>query len=781
MEFVERIPLKKLHYLLTLKFSEYKTYDKSSSKNDDERKKNYEKMRRFCESFIKANGEIKRLYKFTGSNNWGENNEGSGRLFADGNGIQGLPKKIRGFLLNETTTDIDMVNAHPTILRYLCRIHNISHIQLNMYIEKRDEILAQFQDRETGKTLFLKATNDENLNKKEKNPVFKAYDKEMKEIQKILTKLTCYKDIVVDVPENKIYNWYGSAINRILCFFENKILQVILNELNKMSIEICSPMFDGCMIYGIHSKEILEKLENAINAAFPRLDMKLSLKEHCKDIVMPEDFEIPVSIKENNDNVRYAESDNTASEYIYEELKEIFISYKGRLFYKYENIWICDSCKIDDIILTKITESNIYKKADNKDIPYCQNVKSAKNIRELLYSKIRTYNENQSLYDKFHRTTRGRLCFLDGVLDFKSKQFYTWDYVNDKNNNFELYSCQQIKRNYKAYFENPDKLAIEKVKNEIIDNMFGYKADIALHFLSRAIAGEYEDKNWATYLGNRNCGKGVLYDGFKYAFECYVNPFELGNILYHRKTAGMENVDCSKKLYWTIDLEFIRLAISQEVPDSKAELKANSKILKKLAGGGDTIVARRNYDRVDTYFTIDTTFLIMGNNSLEVDNEDCNEQRIEFNSVNQFKTLEEINLLKANPSVTELELSRYKVKDIEIKNRCKTETYMNAMVYLLYQNYKDYPVSIKKDISGDEEDLSLLGQLKENFEFTYDETNVELCSDVNTILNNFDKGKIQNELNAINIFRKRITKGVNKGKFGYFGIKQKNNSNIDEK
>lgn len=301
MEFVERIPLKKLHYLLTLKFNEYKAYDKASAKNDDERKKNYEKMRRFCETFIKANGEIKRLYKFTGNHNWGENNEGSGRLFADGNGIQGFPKKIRGFLLNESTTDIDMVNAHPTILRYLCRIHNISHIQLNMYIEKRDEILAQFPDRETGKTLFLKATNDEKINKKEKNPVFKAYDKEMKEIQKILTKLTCYKDIVADVPENKIYNWYGSAINRILCFFENKILQVILSELNKMKIEICSPMFDGCMIYGIHNEEILKNLETAVNNEFQRLDMKLSLKEHCKDIIMPEEFEVPSQAPKQED------------------------------------------------------------------------------------------------------------------------------------------------------------------------------------------------------------------------------------------------------------------------------------------------------------------------------------------------------------------------------------------------------------------------------------------------------------------------------------------------
>jgi hypothetical protein len=67
MEFIERLPLNKLHYLLSLSFKEYKPLDKSSAKNDTERKDNYNKMRTLCESFIKANGTIKRLYKFTGN------------------------------------------------------------------------------------------------------------------------------------------------------------------------------------------------------------------------------------------------------------------------------------------------------------------------------------------------------------------------------------------------------------------------------------------------------------------------------------------------------------------------------------------------------------------------------------------------------------------------------------------------------------------------------------------------------------------------------------------
>lgn len=305
MEFIERIPLDRLHYLLTLSFREYKQYDKASAKNDDERKKNYDKMRHFCETFIKANGEIKRLYKFTGGHAWSDNGngDGAGRLFADGNGVQGLPKKIRGFLLNGFTTDIDMVNAHPVILRYICRLHSIPHEQLHFYIENRDAILATFPDRDVGKTLFLKATNDDKLNKKETNEHFKKYDKEMKNIQQILTKLTCYANIVADVPSNRLYNWHGSAMNRILCFYENKILQVMLKELNAKQIDIIAPMFDGCMPYGNYydNTELLSHLEQSINTAFPLLDMKLSFKPHANDIVLPNDFQIPKSKPTTND------------------------------------------------------------------------------------------------------------------------------------------------------------------------------------------------------------------------------------------------------------------------------------------------------------------------------------------------------------------------------------------------------------------------------------------------------------------------------------------------
>ena len=91
--------------------------------------------------------------------------------------------------------------------------------------------------------------------------------------------------------------------------------------------------------------------------------------------------------------VIYTTDDNNASKIIFEEVKNILISYNGRLFYKNNNIWIDDKNKIDDIILTKITNSNIYKKGNdnNDDIPYCQNLKNQ--IKELNEKIIQLENK----------------------------------------------------------------------------------------------------------------------------------------------------------------------------------------------------------------------------------------------------------------------------------------------------------------------------------------------------------------------------------------------------
>ena len=273
MEFIERHDLNKVNFLNSLTYKQFKTY--SNCKNEDERKIQYDNLKYFCKTILRTRGEIKRIYAYSLQTPL----ETGGRLFA-GNSVQGIKGVFRGFLMSHTT-DIDMKNAHPVILSYICKKHEILCPNLNCYIENRDQILNSFADRESGKVAFLKSVNDDRINKKVNNKFFKDFDKEMKEIQKKIIELEEYQNIVVTVKAER-FNFNGSVINRILCMYENKILQECINIVTRQNIEICALMFDGLMVYGnfYENEQLLNLITNHVNEKFVGLNMQWSYKHH---------------------------------------------------------------------------------------------------------------------------------------------------------------------------------------------------------------------------------------------------------------------------------------------------------------------------------------------------------------------------------------------------------------------------------------------------------------------------------------------------------------------
>jgi hypothetical protein len=423
---------------------------------------------------------------------------------------------------------------------------------------------------------------------------------------------------------------------------------------------------------------------------------------------------------------------------------------------------------IENYLMNMIYNSNI-KKRDEKDQlqDFTTNTTRANSIYKCL--KVLLYdvkNINYDLYEKFHTTTKNKLCFIDGVLDFKTKTFTLWENIPENT----IYSTIRINRKYYDYFQAPNRKIIEEIKKSLYEPLYGEKTDKSLQFLSRALGGNNSDKTWASYLGNRNCGKGVEYDSLKYGFGDYVSGFELGNLLTSRLTNGSECLDASKKLYWLIDLEFVRLAVSQEIPTTNSGLALNSKFLKKISGGGDVIIARRNYDRYDTHFFIDTTFYIKGNSSLLADNNDVFETCLEFESTVQFKTKEQIEHLKEIGEDTQF----YRISEPDIKDKMKTEEYSNAIVYLIMENWKNSKVEIMRDSSNDDTVVSLINQLKETYEITGDNNDIVLCGDIFNIFN--DKKKITLELSNVNVHKKKSNKGVTRDKWCFFGLKLKQNN-----
>ena len=60
------------------------------------------------------------------------------RYYADSSCLTYLKKEIRNSIMPKSIKDIDMVNAHPTILNYLCKKNNVDCNILKNYIENRE-------------------------------------------------------------------------------------------------------------------------------------------------------------------------------------------------------------------------------------------------------------------------------------------------------------------------------------------------------------------------------------------------------------------------------------------------------------------------------------------------------------------------------------------------------------------------------------------------------------------------------------------------------------------
>ena len=233
----------------------------------------------------------------------------------------------------------------------------------------------------------------------------------MKKIQKQLVELPDYKNLQATIPEYKLSkNYDGSVVNRILCYYENIVLQHALHVINRKGMEIAIFMFDGLMAYGDHynEKNLLKEITDYVEEQMPNLNMKWDYKEHDDTLKIDDNFDPNTA---SNEEYRPVADDNEAAKLIFEEMKINLIYTKSRMFMKHKHVWIEDRASIDDYVIKHILSSNITRRnEDDKYIPYSQNLKSAMNVRDVLYILIRTQDETFDIYDKFHTTTKNRLC-----------------------------------------------------------------------------------------------------------------------------------------------------------------------------------------------------------------------------------------------------------------------------------------------------------------------------------------------------------------------------------
>jgi hypothetical protein len=488
-------------------------------------------------------------------------------------------------------------------------------------------------------------------------------------------------------------------------------------------------------------------------------------------IPVAEDVEAEViSVSSTDYASGVVETDQDAVELIMEKLKDHLKYSKGALYFKRNHIWITGDL-IERAVFNYIMKCDIKTYNANGDLkPYCNFVRTATSLTKAVLNRVMEDNNDELLYDKFVSSTKGRLCFKDGVLDLIKRKFYKWDEID-----FEYYSPIQIPRNYGDYFARPNMYLVSHLERSIFKPLFPHNTKSALRFLARGVAGEIDDKHWAKYIGNRNCGKGVFEKLLKCSLGEYFRSIEAGNFLVNANRQ-LKSEQPEKLYAFALDFQFARIGCSQEMPPPTKNntIKMNGEIFKKLCSGGDGLKGKRNYDIFITEFINQARLIIMCNDCPPLTNDDALQTCYEFENTLQFISEEEYNILQKKylKSVEKGEMSQeemgllmgnYKIGNPNIKALCATDEYMNAFIMLMCLHYGKI---IPKDNLLDKEDdgeMQCVNGLRtfilEHFKITKNEEHYLTNSQIEDVFLQNDYGdiskkKIATELKSLGLVGK---------------------------
>lgn len=286
MNFNESINLDNAMYLskLTDDYFIDNIFDKDEIQQDGSKydTKTYIKnVKTWLNKIIASKGTIKTNYKYSSVL------KDHGRLYVKKFGIQSLQSDIRGFLCNELYKDYDMINAHPTILNYINNtyLEGIETPFLEKYINNRNEILKKWKVTKQEVLIWMNTESSY----KGSNQFLKGIDTEFKLIQNKI--MTCNDDYFLTIcrSKNKKGNLKGTFLNRVLCCFENKILNEVTNIVGSKNVG--SLMFDGLFINNkFNDFDIIEKF----NECTKKYGVKWTEKPHSDKIQIDQDMVLPV-------------------------------------------------------------------------------------------------------------------------------------------------------------------------------------------------------------------------------------------------------------------------------------------------------------------------------------------------------------------------------------------------------------------------------------------------------------------------------------------------------
>jgi hypothetical protein len=210
-------------------------------------------------------------------------NSKKGRHFSKTTSLQGISRSVRHTLCRDLYLDIDMTNCHPVIFVSLCKTYNFDCSDVLYYIENREKCLASLMEWTCRDRDWCKQTVLSLLNGGDCPEIFhywgvvipdsckwiSDFHKQVGAIHQNFNDHSAFTDhkkqLIKEVGLNE-FNFNGKLVNRVLCEYENILIQHAMNFCSQRGIEIGANCFDGLMLRlcGKLNDEFIKEMEKYV-------------------------------------------------------------------------------------------------------------------------------------------------------------------------------------------------------------------------------------------------------------------------------------------------------------------------------------------------------------------------------------------------------------------------------------------------------------------------------------------------------------------------------------
>lgn len=615
-------------------------------------------------------------------------------------GLHCLKKQVRHTLCGKYLVDIDIVNAHPTILLNICEKYNYPCDKLKHYIKHRGAVLKEIQEthnvsRDKAKELVIILTYLGSYKKWIKDNELEGgkiqfltdYHKEMSILGNIIKSLN--PDLVerLDAIKNK------KNVNSIMSYYLQTIECYILEEIfmycrkKRIINKTCVLSNDGIMIpKEKYHDDLITKFEDVVKDKFD-LDLKFETKPMDKgydinDIVSSIQNETINFMGKTFQKLEFETGVRNELE-AFEKVMSVYDDFKyvkGQVFgFDFETGLWEDGELVFKKVVAKMECFLHIRKWSEKNEDYFDSNDSYNNkigrMKDLCsFFKDRMSHSAEFLDDDFFErnatSSQGCLLFSNGILktNWNTKSL---EFVDKFDKNIVFKSRINVDFSYpNEPTSRCDYEDIDEIKKLFFD-IFGNQQDVFIEYIATAVFG-LTLKKVAYVIGDTDAGKSTLLNFLKKSFSNdIIGGFDNKCFVDNKYSTN----DASSNR-WALLLKDKRLLISSESVNGRL----NTELIKQIASGGKDELVGRFHSGNEIAFTPSFMMLTMLNNMPSFTNVDeaLKNRLLILKLQKTYKTV-------VNDPTTEIK----KITDDEMKEY-NNETFRDAFRWVIIQAYENY-------------------------------------------------------------------------------------------